>query len=86
MGLEGLPFAALLRKAGTTIAAENGATETQLMAIFGWAKSKQVTHYMRAPRADQQRSASGSMHLLVAKGKGGMQIVLLVHRGNQTLI
>ncbi|MGC1575824.1 MAG: hypothetical protein WA813_06805 [Beijerinckiaceae bacterium] len=77
MGLEGLPFAALLRKAGTTIAAENGATETQLMAIFGWAKSKQVTHYMRA--ADQQRSASGSMHLLVAKGKGGMQIVLLVH-------
>ncbi|MBB4275080.1 integrase [Rhizobium mongolense] len=31
-----------LRKAGATIAAENGATDDELMAIFGWTTKKQT--------------------------------------------
>ena len=34
-----------LRKAGATIAAGNGATEFELMAIFGWASSKEAARY-----------------------------------------
>ena len=51
-----------LRKAGATIAAENGATAHQLMAIFGWSTIKQAEIYTRA--ADQKRLAGNSMHLL----------------------
>src|ERR1700676_1727290 len=37
-----------LRKAGATRAAENGATEAQLRAIFGWGeRSKEPAHYVR---------------------------------------
>jgi hypothetical protein len=36
-----------LRKAGAVIAAENGATETQLMAIFGWKTMKKAARYTR---------------------------------------
>jgi integrase len=43
------------RKAGATIAAENGATPCQLMAIFGWKTTKKVR---------QQLMAGGSMHLI----------------------
>ena len=39
-----------LRKAGAAIAAENGATEKQLMAIFGWRSLKEVTRYTQAAR------------------------------------
>jgi integrase len=52
-----------LRKAGATIAAENGATEHELMAIFGWRTLKQVEIYTRA--ANQKRLAAGAMHKLV---------------------
>ena len=38
-----------LRKAGATIAAENGATEYQLMAMFGWDSPKQAAYYTRPP-------------------------------------
>jgi integrase len=38
-----------LRKAGATIAAENGATANELMAIFGWKTMKQVQHYTAPP-------------------------------------
>ena len=43
----GLPHCSAhgLRKTGATVAAENGATESQLMAIFGWKTLKQVQHY-----------------------------------------
>ncbi|CAH2408097.1 hypothetical protein MES4922_90057 [Mesorhizobium ventifaucium] len=40
-----------LRKAGATIAAENGATDEQLMAIFGWTTKQQTTHYTRRRNA-----------------------------------
>jgi integrase len=52
-----------LRKAGATIAADNGATAHQLMAIFGWETLKQAELYTR--RADRKRLAGKAMHLLV---------------------
>lgn len=51
-----------LRKAGATIAAENGATEHQLMAIYGWASPKQAAHYTR--RANRRRLVGDAMHLV----------------------
>jgi integrase len=51
-----------LRKAGATIAANNGATAHQLMAIFGWDTLKMTEQYTRS--ADQQRLAEAAMHLL----------------------
>ena len=56
-------------KAGATIAAENGATAKQLMAIFGWDSMKQAELYTRA--ADQKRMAGDAMHLIeVGPGSG----------------
>jgi len=52
-----------LRKAGATIAAENGATEHQLMAIYGWESPKQAALYTR--KADRKRLAGAAMHLLM---------------------
>ncbi len=52
-----------LRKAGAAIAAENGATENQLMAIFGWVSPKEAARYTRAAR--QKKIARGAMHLLL---------------------
>jgi integrase len=54
-----------LRKAGATIAANNGATAHQLMAIFGWRTLKMAEQYTRA--ADQQRLAQAPMHMLDAQ-------------------
>ena len=51
-----------LRKAGATIAAENGATDEELMAIFGWTTKQQTTTYTRA--ADRKRLAKGAIHKL----------------------
>jgi integrase len=51
-----------LRKAGATIAANNGATAHQLMAIFGWDTLKMAEAYTRA--ADQERLAEVAMHML----------------------
>jgi integrase len=51
-----------LRKAGATIAATNGATAHQLMAIFGWDTLKMAEAYTRG--ADQRRLAASAMHLL----------------------
>lgn len=56
-----------LRKAGATIAAENGATEHQLMAIFGWTRSEQATLYTR--KARQRVLAGSSMHLIMPPPK-----------------
>lgn len=52
-----------LRKAGATVAAENGATEHQLMAIYGWESPKQAAHYTK--KASRTRLAGDAMHLLV---------------------
>jgi integrase len=51
-----------LRKAGATIAANNGATSRQLMAIFGWETLKEAERYTR--NADQIRLAESAMPLL----------------------
>ena len=39
-----------LRKAGATLAAEGGATERQLMAIYGWETMKEAARYTRKAR------------------------------------
>lgn len=54
-----------LRKAGATIAAENGATPHQLGAIFGWTTLRQAEGYTR--RANQERMASEAMPLLMPR-------------------
>jgi integrase len=47
-----------LRKAGAARAAEDGATEAQLNALFGWTGSKMAAHYTRsASRARLARAA-----------------------------
>lgn len=52
-----------LRKAGATIAADNGATEHQIMAIYGWETTKQAGVYTK--RANRKRLAGEAMHLVV---------------------
>src|SRR6185436_13894792 len=52
-----------LRKAGATRAAERGATERQLMAIFGWSTGKMAQHYTRT--ADRVRLARDAAQLLL---------------------
>lgn len=56
-----------LRKAGATIAAENGATDEELMAIFGWTTKQQTTHYTK--NANRKRIAAGAMHKLIPEQK-----------------
>jgi integrase len=51
-----------LRKASATIAANNGATSRQLMAIFGWDSMRMAEQYTRC--ADQVRLADDAMHLI----------------------
>lgn len=51
-----------LRKAGATIAANNGASAHTLMSIFGWKTIKQAEHYTRS--ADRKRLAGEGMHRL----------------------
>jgi len=53
-----------LRKAAATIAANNGATARQLMAMFGWDSIRMAELYTR--RADQQHLAEEAMHLIQA--------------------
>lgn len=60
----GLPhcMAHELRKAGACIAAENGAAQKQLMAIFGWQTMKEAAHYTKM--ANQKKLAASAMPLL----------------------
>jgi integrase len=60
----GLPHCSAhgLRKAGATIAAESGATEQQLMAIFDWTTPAQAAVYTR--KANRKKLAGGGMKLL----------------------
>jgi site-specific recombinase XerD len=55
-----------VRKAGATIAAEQGATSHQLMAIFGWRKIAQAEVYTKA--AEQKRMAAQGMASLIMPG------------------
>ena len=63
----GLPHCSAhgLRKAGATIAADNGATGHQLMAIYGWETLRQAEVYTR--EADRTRLAAEGMHLVVPR-------------------
>jgi len=60
----GLPHCSMhgLRKAGATVAAENGATDEQLMAIFGWVTKSQTTHYTK--KANRRRLAASAANKL----------------------
>jgi hypothetical protein len=51
-----------LKKAGATIAAENGATTRQLMAMFDWDTPEMAEVYTRA--AEQKRLAGEGMFLI----------------------
>jgi integrase len=55
------------RKAGAKMAAENGATAHQLMAIFGWETLRQAEVYTRS--ANRTLLAEQAMHLLVPREK-----------------
>jgi integrase len=55
-----------LRKAGAVCAAENGATEKQIMAIFGWTSPQIAALYVK--KADQKKLAKDAMHLIVPQG------------------
>jgi integrase len=80
-GLEGLS-AHGLRKLGAQRCAEAGASEHQLMALFGWTNPQQVTVYtQKANRAKLEASAAPllearisnkSVPLLPAVGSGGI--------------
>jgi integrase len=52
-----------LRKAAAVRMAEHGATEQELMAVFGWTTSKMATHYTRA--ANRKKLALGAAELLL---------------------
>jgi len=52
-----------LRKAGATIAAENGATDEELMAIFGWTTKNQTTVYTK--KARRKKIAAGAIRKLI---------------------
>lgn len=60
----GLPLCSAhgLKKAGATLAAENGATASQLMAMFNWSTISQAEVYTRA--ADRKRMAGDAMSLI----------------------
>jgi integrase len=52
-----------IRKAAATLAAENGATVSQLMALFGWASERIALQYAR--KAERKRLAAAAGKLLL---------------------
>jgi integrase len=52
------------RKAGATLAAENGATDRQLMALYDWSSEKQANIYTAA--ANRKRLAAQAARLLAS--------------------
>lgn len=61
----GLPHCTMhgLRKAAATVAAENGATDDELMAIFGWTTKQQTALYTR--NASRRKLAGRAMSKIV---------------------
>jgi integrase len=55
-----------VRKIAATRAADNGATEVDLMSIFGWTDAKMAAHYTRT--ADRKRRAAQAMDKLNPSG------------------
>lgn len=63
-----------LRKAGATIAADNGASEHELMATFGWESPKQAALYTK--KANRRRLAgSGASKITLSKAENANKIV-----------
>ncbi len=63
-----------IRKAGATIAADNGATEHELMATFGWESPKQAALYTK--KANRRRLAgSGATKIALSKAETENEIV-----------
>ena len=56
-----------LRKAGAVLAAERGATDRQLMAMYGWESARQATTYTAA--ADRKRLAADAARLVAGEQK-----------------
>ncbi len=75
--MAGLPHCAGhgLRKAGATIAAQNGTPAHALMAIYGWATLKQAETYTRS--VNEQRLAEAHMHNIVPERKVDRSVPLL---------
>jgi integrase len=67
-----------LRKAGATLAANNGATDRQLMAIYGWSKADMATLYTR--RRDNRRLAGEGMQLIDIGSKPEQKVTNLPDR------
>jgi integrase len=63
-----------LRKAGASVAAENGATENQLMAIYGWSDPKMAALYTR--KANRKKLASDAMRYVVPSQTGNGTVPL----------
>jgi len=57
-----------LRKAGAAIAAENGATDEELMAIYGWVTKAQTVTYTK--NANRKRIAENAVEKLIPEQKG----------------
>lgn len=67
-----------LRKAGATRAAENGATEKQLMAIFGWTTMEQAAYYTE--KANRKKLAGKGMQFLQRAATGTTKAVDEEHK------
>lgn len=63
-----------LRKAGATIAANNGATEHELMAIYGWESPRQAALYTR--QANRRMLAGRAMSLISIEQKSNEGVPL----------
>ena len=55
-----------IRKVAAETAAENGATEKEMMDIFGWTKSDLAAYYAR--KANQKKIAGNAMHKMIPTG------------------
>lgn len=55
-----------VRKIAAETAAENGATEKQMMEIFGWSKGDLAAYYAR--KANQKKIAGNAMHKMIPTG------------------
>jgi integrase len=73
----GLPHCSAhgLRKAGATIAAENGATDRQLMALYDWTSEKQANVYTAA--ANRKRLAGQAAQLLARDQSANTEVAHL---------
>jgi len=63
-----------LRKLGATRCAESGASEYQLMALFGWSTAKQAVLYTR--KANRARPEADAAPLLVRAQSGNESVPL----------